>query len=38
MPLNNFQLLDNVGQVPWRTSKKIVLNQDKLEGLFKKLQ
>ena len=34
--LNNFPLLQCVGQVSRRTSKKYVLIQDKLGGLFKK--
>ena len=37
MHLNNFQLLQSVGQVSRRTSEKYELIQDKLEGLFKKL-
>ena len=38
MHLNNFQLLQGVWKVSRRTSKKYELIQDKLEGLFKKLQ
>ena len=34
--LNSFPLLQSVGQVSRRTSKKYVLIQDKLGGLFKK--
>ena len=38
MHLNNFQLLESVGQVSMRTRKKLKPIQDKLEVLFKKLQ
>jgi hypothetical protein len=38
MHLNNFQLLQSVGQVSRMTSKKNELIQDTLEGLLKKLQ